>query len=86
LSSICAFTVAWERPDAFRKVMSHIGSFTDIRGGHVYPTRIRKEAPRPLRVFLQDGEADLDNEYGNWWLANLEMVAALRYRGYDYKP
>jgi enterochelin esterase-like enzyme len=82
---ICAFTVAWERPDAFRKVMSHIGSFTDIRGGHVYPSRIRKEPLRPLRVFLQDGEADLDNEYGNWWLANLQMVAALRYRGYDHR-
>lgn len=82
---ICAFTVAWERPDAFRKVMSHIGSFTDMRGGHVYPTLIRKHAPHPLRVFLQDGEADLDNEFGNWWLANLQMAAALQYRGYDYK-
>jgi enterochelin esterase family protein len=77
--------VAWERPDAFRKVLSHIGSFADIRGGHVYPSHIRKHAPRPLRVFLQDGEADLDNEYGNWWLGNLQMAAALRYRGYDYK-
>jgi hypothetical protein len=64
--------------------MSHIGSFTDIRGGHAYPSRIRKEPVRPLRVFLQDGEADLDNEYGNWWLANLQMVAALKYRGYDH--
>ena len=82
---ICAFTVAWQRPDAFRKVLSHIGSFADIRGGHVYPSLIRKDAPRPLRVFLQDGEADLDNEYGNWWLSNLQMVAALRYRGYDHQ-
>ncbi len=82
---ICAFTVAWERPDRFRKVLSHIGSFTDIRGGHVYPSLIRKSAVRPLRVFLQDGEADLDNQYGNWWLANLQMVAALRYRGYDHQ-
>jgi enterochelin esterase-like enzyme len=82
---ICAFTVAWERPDAFRKVLSHIGSFTDIRGGHVYPSQIRKQAKRPLRVFLQDGEADLDNQYGNWWLANLQMAAALKYRGYDHR-
>ena len=81
---ICAFTVAWQRPDAFRKVLSHIGSFTDIRGGHVYPALIRKEAPRPLRVYLQDGEADLDNEWGNWWLANLQMAAALTYRDYDH--
>jgi enterochelin esterase-like enzyme len=81
---ICAFTVGWERPDMFRKVMSHIGSFADIRDGHSYPSHIRKEPLRPLRVFLQDGEADLDNEYGNWWLANLQMVAALKYRGYDH--
>jgi enterochelin esterase-like enzyme len=81
---ICAFTVAWERPDAFRKVLSHIGSFADIRGGHNYPSLIRKQPVRPLRVFLQDGEADLDNDYGNWWLANLQMAAALRYRSYDY--
>jgi len=82
---ICAFTVAWQRPDVFRKVLSHIGSFTDIRGGHAYPSMIRKESLRPLRVFLQDGEADLDNQYGNWWLANLQMEAALRFRGYDYQ-
>jgi enterochelin esterase-like enzyme len=81
---ICAFTVAWQRPDAFRKVMSHIGSFADIRGGHNYPSLIRKEAVRPLRVFLQDGEADLDIEFGNWWLANLQMVSALKFRGYDH--
>jgi enterochelin esterase family protein len=83
--AICAFTVAWERPDAFRKVLSHIGSFTDIRGGHAYPSLIRQHAIRPIRIFLQDGEADLDNDWGNWWLANLQMVAALKYRGYDHK-
>jgi enterochelin esterase-like enzyme len=82
---ICSFTVAWQRPDVFRKVLSHIGSFTDIRGGHVYPSLIRQQSIRPLRVFLQDGEADLDNNWGNWWLANLQMAAALKYRGYDYK-
>lgn len=82
---ICAFTVAWERPDAFRKVLSHVGSFTNIRGGHVYPALIRKGDRRPLRVFLQDGSGDLDNEHGSWPLANLEMAAALKYAGYDYK-
>ena len=82
---ICAFTVAWERPDAFRKVVSHIGSFTNIRGGHVYPALIRKSDPKPLRVFLQDGENDLDNLHGNWPLANRQMAKALAYAGYDYK-
>lgn len=82
---ICAFTVAWERPDAFRKVISHIGSFTDIRGGHAYPSLVRKSTRAPLRVFLQDGSNDLDNRYGNWPLANQEMAAALKFKGYDYR-
>src|SRR4029079_16641426 len=82
---ICAFTVAWERPDAFRKVLSHIGSFTNIRGGQVYPALIRKTEKKPLRVFLQDGSNDLDNAFGNWPLANQEMAAELQFDGYDYR-
>ncbi len=81
---ICAWTVAWERPDLFRKVLSHVGSFTNIRGGHVYPAIIRKTERKPLRVFLQDGDEDLDNVHGNWPLANQEMAAALKFAGYDY--
>ena len=84
---ICAFTVAWQRPDAFSKVLSHVGSFTNIRGGYVYPTLIRqsKKAPKPIRVFLQDGEKDIDNQFGNWPLAAQEMAAALKFAGYDYR-
>ena len=82
---ICAFTVAWERPDSFRKVVSHIGSFTNIRGGDVYPGKVRKEQKRPLRVFLQDGSNDLDNAHGNWPLANQQMAKALEFAGYDHK-
>jgi enterochelin esterase-like enzyme len=81
---ICAFTVAWETPDQFGKVLSTIGSFTNIRGGDVYPGRIRKNPPKPIRVFLQDGSQDLDNEHGNWWLANQQMAKALAFKGYDY--
>ncbi len=82
---ICAFTVAWQRPDAFSKVLSHVGSFTNIRGGHVYPALIRKTEPKPIRVFLQDGSGDLDNQHGNWPLANQEMAAALKFAKYDYR-
>jgi enterochelin esterase family protein len=81
---ICSFTVAWQRPDAFRKVLSHVGIFADHRGGHVYPTLIRKTPPKPIRVFLQAGSQDLDIPSGNWPLANLEMAAALNFAGYDY--
>lgn len=82
---ICAWTVAWERPDAFRKVLSHVGSFTNIRGGHVYPALIRKTEPKPIRVFLQGGSGDLDNAHGNWPLANQQMAKALAFAKYDYK-
>lgn len=83
--AICAFTAAWHRPDYFHKVLSHIGSFTNIRGGHVYPFLIRSSPRKDIKVFLQDGSNDLDNQYGNWWLANLEMEAALKFKGYDYR-
>jgi enterochelin esterase family protein len=82
---ICAFTAAWERPDLFSKVLSTIGSFTNIRGGDVYPGLIRKTERKPIRVFLQDGSGDLDNLHGNWPLANLQMAAALKFMNYDYK-
>ena len=81
---ICAFTAAWERPDAFGKVLSWIGSFADIRGGHNYPSMVRKNSPKPIRVFLQDGENDLDVPAGDWWLANLTMASALKFAGYDH--
>src|SRR5712692_672557 len=52
---IAAFTVAWQRPDKFRRVVSHVGSFANIRGGQAYPDLIRQSPPKPIRVFLQDG-------------------------------
>ena len=61
---ICAFTAAWERPDAFSKVYSMIGSFTNIRGGNIYPSWIRKTAPKPIRVFPEGGENDFNNSTG----------------------
>jgi len=81
---ICAWTVAWERPGSFGKVLSQIGSFTNIRGGHVHPALIRKTERKPIRVFLQDGANDLNNLHGNWPLANQEMASALAFAGYDH--
>jgi enterochelin esterase family protein len=90
---ICSFTVAWERPNEFSKVLSWIGSFTNIaagktlrEGGHNYEALVRKTFPRkPIRVFLQDGENDLDNANGNWPLANQTLAKSLSFAGYDYK-
>ncbi len=81
--AIAAFTAAWERPDAFRRVFSTIGTYVGLRGGNVYPTLIRKTEPKPLRVFLQDGSNDLNIYGGDWWMANQEMERALIFSGYD---
>jgi enterochelin esterase-like enzyme len=82
---ICSFTVCWERPNEFRKCFTTVGSFTDIRGGHVYPYLIRKTERKPIRMFLQDGSNDLDNTAGNWPLANQLMASSLKFKDYDYK-
>lgn len=91
----CAFTCCWYKPDQFSKVLSWIGSYTDlasgesgIEGAHNYPFLIRRlpdNNPRTkIRVFLQDGGNDLDNPYGDWPLANQEMAKALAFKHMDY--
>ncbi len=81
--AICAFTAAWERPDAFSRVFSSIGTFVGLRGGNNYPTLIRKIEPKPIRVFLQDGKNDQNIYGGDWWMANQEMERSLRFAGYE---
>ncbi len=80
-----ALTAAWNRPDAFRRVLSFIGSYTGLRGADIYPTLIRKSEPKPIRVLLQDGSADLNLYSGNWWTSNQQMASAFEYAGYDVK-
>lgn len=81
--AICAFTAAWERPDAFRRVFSGVGTYVGLRGGNNYATLIRKTEPKPIRIFLQDGENDLNIYAGDWWMANQEMERAFVFAGYD---
>jgi enterochelin esterase-like enzyme len=85
---ICAFTAAWQRPDAFSKVFSAIGSFVDIRGGGAYPELIQRTDVKRLRVFLQDGAQDgLPGQFAglDWPGANRAMARALTFKGYDYQ-
>src|SRR5687768_10336475 len=89
--AIAAFTVAWERPDHFRKVLSIVGSFTNIRGGHVYPDIVLKADRKPIRVFLQDGRNDnralaANGNYDqtrDWFYQNVQLMEALVKKGYD---
>ncbi len=89
--AICAFTVAWHRPDQFRKVISTIGSFTNIMGGHAYPDMVRESEAKPIRIFLQDGANDnrgrrrggrYDPKW-DWYAQNRKMLEALTEKNYD---
>jgi len=48
-----------------------------VPGGDLYPTLIRKNPIKPIKIFLQDGSNDLNNNQGNWFLANQQMLSAL---------
>ena len=89
--AIAAFTVAWQKPNEFRKVLSNVGSFVDLRGGNAYPDLIRKSERKPIRIFLCDGRNDLRgqspqggyNQARDWFYQNVRMMKALTAKGYD---
>jgi sugar lactone lactonase YvrE len=82
---IAAFVAAWERPDYFSRVVSFVGSFTNLRGGESLASIIRKTEPKPIRVFLQDGTADLDIYSGSWYIGNQDIDRALSFAGYEHQ-
>jgi enterochelin esterase family protein len=89
--AIAAFTVAWQRPEQFHRVLSIVGSFVNLRGGNAYPDIVRKSDKKPLRVFLQDGRNDnrglgrggTYDESRDWFLQNVRLMQALTEKGYD---
>lgn len=81
--AICAFNAAWERPDAFRRVFSTIGTYVGLRGADEFHTLVRKTEPKPLRIFLEDGYNDLNIYAGDWYIANQQMNSALTWAGYE---
>lgn len=85
---IASFNLAWQRPDAFHRVFSSIGTFVGMRGGERLYIQVRKTEPKPIRVFLQDGVYDQwpgGPEMGDWWMSNQTMERALAFAGYDVR-
>jgi enterochelin esterase family protein len=89
--AICSFNAAWWHPEQYSRVLSTIGSYTSIQwhpgeidGGNVYPNKVRKEAKRNIRVYLQDGSEDLENDFGSWPLQNIQLANSLKMKGYDF--
>ena len=89
--AIAAFTVAWQRPNEFRKVLSIVGSFVNLRGGDAYADIVRESDRKPIRIFLQDGRNDnrgvgRDGTYDrrrDWFYQNVRLARALTDKGYD---
>lgn len=82
--AVCAFTAAWERPDAFSRVFSVVGTFAGLRGADQYPVLVRKTEPKALRIFQQDGSNDLNIYCGDWWMMNQAMERAFTFAGYEH--
>ena len=89
--AIAAFTVAWERPDQFHKVLSGIGTYVNLAGGHVYPEKVMASERKPIRIFMIDGRNDnrgvsADGKYDqtrDWFYQNVRLKDALVAKGYD---
>ena len=88
--AIAAFTVAWERPEQFRKVISIVGSFVNLRGGDVYPEKVLASDRKPIRAFFVDGvndnralKGDKYDPTRDWHYQNVRLVEALTRKGYD---
>jgi enterochelin esterase-like enzyme len=90
--AIAAFIVAWERPDDFRKVLSNVGSFVNLRGGDVFPERVLASEKKPIRIFLCDGRNDnrgvrppnpAYDQRMDWFYQNVRLMKALTEKGYD---
>jgi len=90
--AIAAFTVAWQRPNDFRKVLSIVGSFVNLRGGDAYPDIVRQNEKKPIRIFLQDGRNDnrgigrgggAYDRRRDWFYQNVRLMQALTDKGYD---
>jgi enterochelin esterase family protein len=84
--AIAAFRVAWFRPNEFRKVISFVGSFVNLRGGHVFPEMVAEAEKKPIRVFFQDGRNDNrrpGSPNNDWFVQNVRLKDALEKKGYE---
>ncbi len=82
---IAAFTAAWHRPEAFSRVYAASGSWVAFRGGHEFPTMVRKFEAKPIRAYFTTATHDMENAAGDWYLLDQEMDKAMKFSGYDYQ-
>jgi enterochelin esterase family protein len=96
----CAFTMAWFRPELYRRVLSYSGTFVNQQsplnpesphGAWEYHEHLIPQSDRkPLRIWLEVSENDNgskrdETSLHNWVLANQRMVATLKAKGYPFR-
>jgi enterochelin esterase-like enzyme len=92
-----AFTMAWFRPDLYRRVLTFSGTFTAQAKTTAYPHGaweyhehlIAESATKPIRTWLEVAEMDAganntEASMKNWIIANQRMAAVLKAKGYHY--
>jgi len=95
-----AFSMAWFRPDLYRKVLTYSGTYVNQQSPRnpesphgaweYHENLIPKSEPKPLRIWLEVSEKDNganrdEASLHNWVLANQRMAAALKAKGYAYQ-
>ncbi len=93
--AIAAFNAAWHRPDKFSRVLSRIGTFAAVQwrysstkyqeGGHIYPFLLRVAPRKNIRIWIEDGSEDLENQFGSWPLQNIQLANSLKMKEYDFR-
>lgn len=89
---VAAFNAGWHFPEQFSRIASQHGTFTAMafrneepEAAHLYPTWVRREARKNLRVWISHGTEDYENEWGSWPMQNLQLANSLKLRGYDFR-
>ncbi len=95
----CAFTMAWYRPELYRRVLSYSGTYvnqqspTDPKLPHgaweYHEHLIPENELKPIRIWFEVSENDIgynrdEASLHNWVLANQHMLTVLKARGYPY--
>jgi enterochelin esterase-like enzyme len=95
-----AFTMAWFRPDLYRRVLTYSGTYVDQQsppnpqsphGAWEYHEHLIPQSDaKPIRIWLEVGENDNGSKRDeaslhNWVMANQRMAAALKAKGYHYR-
>lgn len=88
-----ALGMAWFHEPAFTRLVIYSPSVVPIQrsaayptGAQAYPDTLIPNSPKkPLRIWMQVGSNDLNNQYGSWPQHNNDMANALKAKGYEYQ-